>query len=111
MYHHCHLLMYLTPWSRGSTYYVDDASPTAESPGYIADSNSIEEDTDEDSIDYPDKPEDGEEDDDEDPKEDPEEDSSEGRGVKPFIHRRGESFLLRDRQSKHEAVRKKGLQD
>ncbi|GJR96921.1 hypothetical protein Tco_0269095 [Tanacetum coccineum] len=49
--------------------YVDDASPTAESPGYIADSNSMEEDTDADSIDYPDEPED----DDEDPEEDPSE--------------------------------------
>ncbi|GJT34533.1 putative reverse transcriptase domain-containing protein [Tanacetum coccineum] len=56
--------------------YADDASPTAESPGYIADSNSMNEGTDEDSIDYPDEPEDGEEDDDEDPKEDPEEDPS-----------------------------------
>ncbi|GJS42400.1 hypothetical protein Tco_0567443 [Tanacetum coccineum] len=46
--------------------YTDDASPTAESPGHIADSESMEED----SIDYPDEPED----DDEDPKEDPEED-------------------------------------
>ncbi|GJR53036.1 hypothetical protein Tco_1403557 [Tanacetum coccineum] len=46
--------------------YVDDASPTAESPGHIADSESMEED----SIDYPDEPED----DDEDPEEDPEED-------------------------------------
>ncbi|GJV18713.1 hypothetical protein Tco_1367733 [Tanacetum coccineum] len=53
--------------------YADDASLTAESPGYIADSDSIEEDTDEDSIDYPDEPEDGEEDDDEDPEEDPSE--------------------------------------
>ncbi|GKD22165.1 hypothetical protein Tco_1223868, partial [Tanacetum coccineum] len=49
--------------------YVDDASPTAESHGYIADSNLMEEDTDEDSIDYPDEPEDGEEDDDKDPSE------------------------------------------
>ncbi|GJZ65223.1 hypothetical protein Tco_0621919 [Tanacetum coccineum] len=47
--------------------YADDASPTAESPGYIADSDSIEEDTNTDSIDYPDEPEDGEEEDDEDP--------------------------------------------
>ncbi|GJW02071.1 hypothetical protein Tco_1560927 [Tanacetum coccineum] len=46
--------------------YAEDASPTAESPGYIADSDSMEED----SIDYPDEPED----DDEDPEEDPEED-------------------------------------
>ncbi|GJS70928.1 putative reverse transcriptase domain-containing protein [Tanacetum coccineum] len=42
--------------------YADDASPVAESPGYIADSDSMEEDTDEDSIDYPDEPEDSEED-------------------------------------------------
>ncbi|GJX66099.1 hypothetical protein Tco_0300442 [Tanacetum coccineum] len=53
--------------------YADDASPTVESPGYIADSDSMEEDTDEDSIDYLDEPEDGEEDDDEDPEEDPSE--------------------------------------
>ncbi|GKD97502.1 hypothetical protein Tco_1381399 [Tanacetum coccineum] len=46
--------------------YVDDASPTAESPGHIADSDLMEED----SIDYPDKPDD----DDEDPEDDPEED-------------------------------------
>ncbi|GKE57876.1 hypothetical protein Tco_1497061 [Tanacetum coccineum] len=45
--------------------YADDASPTAESPGYIVDSDSMEDD----SIDYPDKPDD----DDEDPKEDPSE--------------------------------------
>nr|GEU87020.1 zinc finger, CCHC-type [Tanacetum cinerariifolium] len=53
--------------------YVDDASPTAESPRYIADSNSMVKDTDEDYIDYPDKPEDGEEDDNEDLEEDPSE--------------------------------------
>ncbi|GKB70900.1 hypothetical protein Tco_0932312 [Tanacetum coccineum] len=47
--------------------YVNDASPAAESPGYIADSDSMEEDTDEDSIDYPGEPEDGEEDPEEDP--------------------------------------------
>ncbi|GKG01082.1 hypothetical protein Tco_0305787, partial [Tanacetum coccineum] len=58
---------------------ADDASPTVESPGYIADSDTMEEDTDEDSIDYPDKPEDGKEDDDEDFKEDPEEDPSKDR--------------------------------
>ncbi|GKF51355.1 hypothetical protein Tco_0147822, partial [Tanacetum coccineum] len=52
---------------------VDDASPTAESPGYITDSDSMEEDTNEDSIDYPNEPEDSEEDDDEDPEEDPSE--------------------------------------
>ncbi|GJT56290.1 retrovirus-related pol polyprotein from transposon TNT 1-94 [Tanacetum coccineum] len=43
--------------------YANDASLTAESPGYIANSESMEED----SIDYPDEPE---EDDDADPKED-----------------------------------------
>ncbi|GKC37248.1 hypothetical protein Tco_1049632, partial [Tanacetum coccineum] len=53
--------------------YADDDSPTAGSPGYIANSDSIEEDTDADSIDYPDEPEDGEEDDDEDLEEDPSE--------------------------------------
>ncbi|GJW55927.1 putative reverse transcriptase domain-containing protein, partial [Tanacetum coccineum] len=46
--------------------YANDASPTAESPGHIADSDSMEEDY----IDYLDEPED----DDEDPEEDPEED-------------------------------------
>ncbi|GJT12282.1 putative reverse transcriptase domain-containing protein [Tanacetum coccineum] len=53
--------------------YAKDASPIAESPGYITDSDSMEDDTDADSIDYPDEPEDGEEDDDEDPEEDPSE--------------------------------------
>ncbi|GKE79409.1 hypothetical protein Tco_1545529 [Tanacetum coccineum] len=74
--------------------YANDASPIAESPGYIANSNTMEEDTDEDSINYLNKPgtddEDHEEDDDEDPEvdhekehdpededEDPEEDPSE----------------------------------
>nr|GFA48585.1 hypothetical protein [Tanacetum cinerariifolium] len=46
--------------------YADDASPTVESPGYIADSESMEED----SIHYPDEPEDDNEDSKEDPKED-----------------------------------------
>ncbi|GJT94196.1 hypothetical protein Tco_1083041 [Tanacetum coccineum] len=55
--------------------YTDDASPTAESSGYIADSDLMEEDSDTDSIDYPDEPEDGEEDDDEDPEEDPSEEN------------------------------------
>ncbi|GJU48873.1 hypothetical protein Tco_1218428 [Tanacetum coccineum] len=53
--------------------YTDDASPTAEPPGYIADSDTMEEDTDEDSIDYPDEPGTGDEDEDEDPEEDPSE--------------------------------------
>ncbi|GJQ92056.1 hypothetical protein Tco_0003195 [Tanacetum coccineum] len=57
--------------------YADDVSLTAESPRYIVDPNSMEEDTDKDSIDYPDEPEDDEEDDDEDPEEDLEEDPSE----------------------------------
>ncbi|GKF26762.1 hypothetical protein Tco_0082656, partial [Tanacetum coccineum] len=51
--------------------YADDALSTVESTEYIADSDSMEEDTDEDSIDYPDEPEDGEEDDDKNPEEDP----------------------------------------
>ncbi|GJY48369.1 hypothetical protein Tco_0438325 [Tanacetum coccineum] len=51
--------------------YTDDTSPTAKSPRHISDSDSMEEDTNDDSIDYPDEPEDGEEDDDEDPEEDP----------------------------------------
>ncbi|GKD35181.1 hypothetical protein Tco_1250690 [Tanacetum coccineum] len=49
--------------------YADDASPIAESPGYIANSESIEED----SIDYLDEPEDDDEDEDGDPEEDPSE--------------------------------------
>ncbi|GJR12264.1 putative reverse transcriptase domain-containing protein [Tanacetum coccineum] len=61
----------------GDQPYTEDASSTAKSPGYIADSNPIEDDIDADSIDYPDKPrtddEDPEEDDDEDPEEDPSE--------------------------------------
>ncbi|GJX09563.1 hypothetical protein Tco_0199422 [Tanacetum coccineum] len=68
--------------------YADDASPTTESPGYIADSDSIENDTDTDSIDYLDNlgtdnedPKDeedpSEEHDPKDKDEDPEEDPSE----------------------------------
>ncbi|GJR68329.1 reverse transcriptase domain-containing protein [Tanacetum coccineum] len=57
--------------------YAEDASPTAESPGYIADSDLIEKDTDEDSIDYLDEPEDDDEDLEKDEDEDPEEDPSE----------------------------------
>ncbi|GKD38347.1 hypothetical protein Tco_1258554 [Tanacetum coccineum] len=53
--------------------YAEDASPTAKSLGYLADSDSMEEDTNTDFIDYPDEPEDGEEDDDKDPEEDPSE--------------------------------------
>ncbi|GKG26576.1 hypothetical protein Tco_0402279, partial [Tanacetum coccineum] len=57
--------------------YADDASLDAESPGYIADSDTIEEDTDEDSIDYHNElgtdDEDPEKDDNEDPEEDPSE--------------------------------------
>ncbi|GKA12842.1 hypothetical protein Tco_0692388 [Tanacetum coccineum] len=51
--------------------YANDASSTAESPGYIADSDSMEDDTDTDSIDYPDEL--GTDDEDEDPEEDPSE--------------------------------------
>ncbi|GJU75030.1 hypothetical protein Tco_1266435 [Tanacetum coccineum] len=53
--------------------YADVASPTAESPRYIDDSDLMEEDTDADSIDYLNEPKDGEEDDDEDLEEDPSE--------------------------------------
>ncbi|GKD21477.1 hypothetical protein Tco_1223180 [Tanacetum coccineum] len=49
--------------------YAKDASPTAELPGYIADSDPIKDDIDADSIDYPDEP--GTDDEDEDPEEDP----------------------------------------
>ncbi|GKD62700.1 hypothetical protein Tco_1300209 [Tanacetum coccineum] len=51
--------------------YAEDASPTAESPGYIADLDPMEDDTDADSKDYPDEP--GTDDEDEDPEEDPSE--------------------------------------
>ncbi|GKG50442.1 hypothetical protein Tco_0521542, partial [Tanacetum coccineum] len=55
--------------------YAEDASPTAKSHGYLADSDSMEDDTDMDSIDYPDESgtddEDSKEDDDEHPEEDP----------------------------------------
>ncbi|GKB37977.1 hypothetical protein Tco_0882919 [Tanacetum coccineum] len=46
-------------------------APLDESPGYIADSDSMEDDTDTDSIDYPDEL--GTDDEDEDPEEDPSE--------------------------------------
>ncbi|GJS51635.1 hypothetical protein Tco_0624997, partial [Tanacetum coccineum] len=49
--------------------YAEDASLTAESPRYIADSDPIEDDTDTNSIDYLDEP--GTDDEDEDPEEDP----------------------------------------
>ncbi|GKE98213.1 hypothetical protein Tco_0021564, partial [Tanacetum coccineum] len=51
--------------------YAKDASPTTESPGYIADSDLMEDDTDVDSIAYLD--ESGTDDEDEDPEEDPNE--------------------------------------
>ncbi|GKF57515.1 hypothetical protein Tco_0171052 [Tanacetum coccineum] len=53
--------------------YAEDASPTTKSPGYIADSKPMEDDTDADSIDYPDEPGTDDEDEDEDPEEDPNE--------------------------------------
>ncbi|GJT56235.1 hypothetical protein Tco_0991289, partial [Tanacetum coccineum] len=53
--------------------YTDDASPIAKSPGYIADSDSMEEDF----IDYPDEHEDDDDDPDEDEDKDPEEDNDE----------------------------------
>ncbi|GKE36130.1 hypothetical protein Tco_1455452 [Tanacetum coccineum] len=51
--------------------YSKDALPTTKSPGYIADSNPMEDDTDADSIDYPNEPGTNNEDEDEDPEEDP----------------------------------------
>nr|GEU66544.1 hypothetical protein [Tanacetum cinerariifolium] len=72
--------------------HADDASPTVESPGYIADSDSMGEDDDEDPDEDPSE-EHEPEDDDEDPKEDPnkepepeEEDTKEARiSVRPQI--------------------------
>ncbi|GKE54615.1 hypothetical protein Tco_1489771, partial [Tanacetum coccineum] len=63
---HCHL-----PIQTEDQPYAEDASLTAKSPGYIADSDLMEDDIDADSIDYPDEP--GTDDEDEDPKEDPSE--------------------------------------
>ncbi|GJX27578.1 hypothetical protein Tco_0233874 [Tanacetum coccineum] len=51
--------------------YAEDALPTTESPRYIVDSDLMEDDTDADSIDYPDEPGTNDEDEDEDPEEDP----------------------------------------
>ncbi|GJX89833.1 hypothetical protein Tco_0343159 [Tanacetum coccineum] len=92
--------------------YADDASPIAKSPGYITDSNSIEED----SIDYPDEPED----DDEDPEEDPseehkpedkdtrEEEPSEGSDeTKPFEEE--ETTVTPPPPSRHRGARISGL--
>ncbi|GKF06949.1 hypothetical protein Tco_0037617, partial [Tanacetum coccineum] len=71
--------------------YAEDASPTAESPGYIADSYLMEDDTDADSIDYPNEP--GTDDEDEDPSEEHEpknedakedESSEDSDGTGPF---------------------------
>ncbi|GKG07687.1 hypothetical protein Tco_0330656 [Tanacetum coccineum] len=53
--------------------YAEDALPTTESPRYIDDSEPIEDDTDADSIDYPDEQGTNDEDEDEDPEEDPSE--------------------------------------
>nr|GEZ28334.1 hypothetical protein [Tanacetum cinerariifolium] len=55
--------------------HADDASPTAESPGYITDSDSMGEDDDEDPEEDPSEehePEDDDEDPEEDPNEEPE---------------------------------------
>ncbi|GJU32582.1 hypothetical protein Tco_1176171 [Tanacetum coccineum] len=60
-----HVLVYV-PEPEHPEYPADQLMMT--STGY---SDSMEDDTDADSIDYPDEPEDGEEDDDEDPEEDP----------------------------------------
>ncbi|GJU48868.1 putative reverse transcriptase domain-containing protein [Tanacetum coccineum] len=53
--------------------YADDASSTAKPPGYIADLDTMEEDTNEDSINYPNESGTDDEDEDEDPEEDPSE--------------------------------------
>ncbi|GJS68424.1 hypothetical protein Tco_0682989 [Tanacetum coccineum] len=72
---------------------AEDASLTAESLGYSADSDPIENDTDVDSIDYPNEPgtddEDSGQDDDEDPEEDPSEeheseDEQDSNEIEPF---------------------------
>ncbi|GKF59413.1 hypothetical protein Tco_0176199, partial [Tanacetum coccineum] len=63
--------------------YAEDASLTTESPGYIADSKPIEDDTNADSIDYLDEPGTNDEDEDEEPEEDPsEEHKSENEDAK-----------------------------
>ncbi|GJT03390.1 hypothetical protein Tco_0824559 [Tanacetum coccineum] len=60
--------------------YAEDASPTAESPRYHADSDSMEDDTDTNSIDYPNEP--GT--DDEEPKEEPSEERDPEEEDKPL---------------------------
>ncbi|GJT53830.1 hypothetical protein Tco_0988884, partial [Tanacetum coccineum] len=63
--------------------YAEDASSIAESPGYIADSDSMEDDTDADSIDYPDEPEDSK-DDDEDPRDERESEDEKAKEDESF---------------------------
>ncbi|GKC09251.1 hypothetical protein Tco_1000861 [Tanacetum coccineum] len=81
--------------------YADDASLTAESPGYIADLESMKED----SIDYPDKPEDDdedpEEDDDKDPEEDDDKDPEEDPSEEPELEDNDED-LEEDLSEEHE---------
>ncbi|GJR23006.1 hypothetical protein Tco_0971533 [Tanacetum coccineum] len=57
--------------------YADDASPTAESPGYIADSDSMEEDDDEDPEEDPSEKHEPEDDDDDDDTDDEDEEPTE----------------------------------
>ncbi|GKC84657.1 hypothetical protein Tco_1140374, partial [Tanacetum coccineum] len=71
--------------------YADDASPTTKSSGYIVDSDTIEEDIEEDSIDYPDEPGTDDEDPEEDEDEDPEEDPSEEHELKDEDNKEDES--------------------
>ncbi|GKC40686.1 hypothetical protein Tco_1053070 [Tanacetum coccineum] len=73
--------------------YADDASPAAESPRYIADSDSMEEDTDEDFIDYPDKPEDDNEDPEEDPSEEHEPEDDDDEDEEPTEDEEEEEYL------------------
>ncbi|GKB89110.1 putative reverse transcriptase domain-containing protein [Tanacetum coccineum] len=64
--------------------YTKDASPTAESPGYIADSDPIEDDIDADSIDYLDEPGTDDEDPEEDPNEEHEPEDEDAKEDEPF---------------------------
>ncbi|GJU26024.1 hypothetical protein Tco_1164645, partial [Tanacetum coccineum] len=57
--------------------YADDASPTAEAPGYIADSDSMEEDDDEDPEEDPSEKHEPEDDDDDDDTDDEDEEPTE----------------------------------
>ncbi|GJV06303.1 hypothetical protein Tco_1343959 [Tanacetum coccineum] len=78
--------------------YADNASPTPELPGYIADSDSMEGDF----IDYPDEPEDGEEDPEEDPSEEhePEDDDEDPEEDPNKEHEPGDEDTKEEEPSK-----------